>query len=144
MKTFEDWLNLALWLAGFGHFCILGASVQVPHRLGWKKDLAQLTPFNRKLFWVYSIYTFITIVAFGSLTLVLHAELLRGDRAALGLAAFIAVFWTGRILIDFFYFEDADWPPGRAFVVGHFALTALFLALAATYWTALAWHLWAK
>jgi hypothetical protein len=141
MNTFADWLNLALWLAGIGHFCILGASVQVPHRLGWKRDLASLTPFNRKLFWVYSIYTFITIVAFGTLTLVLHMELLRGDRAALGLAAFIAVFWTGRILIDFFYFEHADWPKGRIFAVGHFALTALFLALACTYWTTLVWHL---
>jgi hypothetical protein len=144
MNTFEEWLSLALWLAGLGHICILGASFQVPHRLGWKEDLAQLTPFNRKLMWVYAIYTLLTIVAFGTLTLVLHAELLRGDRAALGLAAFIALYWTGRILIDFFYFDHADWPKGRAFVAGHFALTALFVALAATYSATLVWHLWAK
>ncbi|HEV7403124.1 MAG TPA: hypothetical protein VGO11_09370 [Chthoniobacteraceae bacterium] len=135
MNTFESWLSLALWLAGLGHFCILAASVQVPHRLGWKKDFAQLTPFNRKLTWVYAGYTLLTIVAFGTLTLVLHAELLRGDRAALGLAAFIALYWTGRILVDFLYFEHADWPKGGLFVAGHLALTTLFLALAATYWT---------
>ena len=144
MNTFEGWLNLALWLAGVGHFCILGASFQVPHRLGWKKDFAQLTPFNRKLMWVYAVYTLLTIVAFGTLTLALHAELLRGDRAALGLALFIALFWTARILIDFFYFEHADWPPGRLFVVGHLALTALFLALALTYWATFVWHVWLK
>lgn len=144
MNKFENWLNVALWLAGIGHFCILFASFQVPHQLGWKKDFAQLTSFNRKLMWVYAIYTFITIVAFGALTLGLHAELLRGERAALGLASFIAVFWTGRILVDFFYFEHADWPKGRLFVVGHFALTALFIALASTYWATLVWHFWLK
>ena len=70
--------------------------------------------------------------------------MLRGDRAALGLAAFIALFWTARILIDFFYFGHDDWPKNRLFVVGHMMLTALFLALAATIWATLIWHVLLK
>jgi alginate O-acetyltransferase complex protein AlgI len=136
-NDFHHWLSLALWLAGIGHFCILGASFQVPSRLGWKKDLAQLTPFNRKLMWVYASTTLITIIAFGVLTLFLHDDFLRGDRAALALAAFIALFWTLRILVDFFYFNHSEWPAGRQFVIGHILLTMLFAAMAATYWTLL-------
>ena len=83
--------NLDMWLAGLGHFFILFASFQVPSRLRWKEDLAKLMPFNRKLLWVQSSFTVITIIAFGTLTLVLHNELLRGDRAALGIATFIAL-----------------------------------------------------
>ena len=139
MNNFTHWLSLALWLAGIGHFCILFASFQVPARLGWKEDLAQLTPFNRKLMWVYGGTTLLTIVAFGTLTLILHHEFLIGDRAALALAAFIAIFWTLRILVDFLYFEHSDWPTGIQFVVGHFLLTALFMALAATDWAVLIW-----
>jgi len=139
MNHFAHWLGFALWLAGIGHFCILFASFQVPGRLGWKKDLAQLTPFNRKLMWVYAGTTLLTIIAFGLLTLFLHHEFLAGDHAAVGLAAFIAIFWTLRILVDFIYFEHSDWPAGISFVVGHFFLTALFMALAATYWTVLIW-----
>jgi hypothetical protein len=139
MNHFEHWLSLALWLAGIGHFCSLFASFQVPSRLGWKKDLAQLTSFNRKLMWVYGGTTLLTIVAFGALTLFLHHEFLAGDRAALALAAFIAVFWTLRIVVDFVYFEHSDWPAGVPFIVGHFLLTALFTALASTYWTVLIW-----
>jgi len=134
MNTFESYLSLALWLAGVGHFCILFASFQVPARLGWKEDLIQLTPFNRKLMWVYAGTTLMTIIAFGVLTLCLHAELLAGDRAAVALALFIALFWTSRIAVDFLYFEHADWPKGRLFVLGHICLTALFAALAITYW----------
>jgi len=140
MIKFEDWLSLALWLAGIGHFCILFASFQVPSRLGWKEDLAQLTNFNRKLMWVYAGTTLLTIIAFGTLTLFLHHEFLTGDRAALAVAAFIAIFWTLRILVDFVYFEHSDWPAGVPFVIGHFLLTALFVALASTYWAVLVWN----
>ena len=65
----EDALGLALWLAGLGHFAVLGASFQVPARLGWRDELARLRPLNRKLMWTYGGFTVLTIVAFGTLTL---------------------------------------------------------------------------
>ena len=136
--------DMILWLAGAGHFVILAASFQVPSRLRWKQDLAQLMPFNRKLLWVQSAFTVLTIVAFGTLTLALHAELLRGDRAAMGLACFIGSYWTARILVDAFYFSHEDWPKGRQFVIGHFLLTTLFVALAASYWALFVWQGWLR
>jgi hypothetical protein len=83
----------------------------------------------------------LTIVAFGILTLALHEELVRGDRAALGLAAFIGVYWGARIAVDLAWFSHSDWPAGRQFVVGHALLLALFLFLAGTYLGLVAWHL---
>ncbi len=133
-------LSMALWLAGLGHFCVLIASFQVPSRLGWKSDLAKLTPFNRKLMWTYGGFTVLTILAFGTLTLTLHNEMLRGDRAALGLAAFIGVFWAARVTADAAYFRHTDWPQGTSFVVGHILLTTLFVSLAATYLGLVIWH----
>jgi alginate O-acetyltransferase complex protein AlgI len=133
--------GLALWLAGIGHFVLLGASFQVPARLGWKEDLAQLRPFNRKLMWTYGAFTVLTIVAFGSLTFILHDDFLRGDSAAIGLAAFIAAYWTSRIVVDAVYFKHGDWPSGRSFVIGHVMLTGLFIALASTYAGLIVWRL---
>jgi alginate O-acetyltransferase complex protein AlgI len=133
-------IDTALWLAGAGHFVILAASAQVPARLGWREDLAKLTPFNRKLMWTYGAFTVLTILAFGVLTLALHDELMRGDRAALGLAAFIAIYWIARILVDLFWFGHSGWPQGRGFVLGHALLLALFGALAGTYVGVLLWH----
>ena len=91
--------------------------------------------------WVYAGTTLLTIIAFGILTLFLHDDILRGDRAALALTAFIAVFWTARILVDFTYFSHSEWPAGPQFVAGHFLLTALFSAMALTYWAVLIWRL---
>jgi hypothetical protein len=136
--------DLILWLAGAGHFVILLASLQVPSRLRWKTDLAQLMPFNRKMLWVQSGFTVLTIVAFGTLTLALHEELLHGDRAALGLACFIAIYWTARVLVDAFYFSHQDWPKGKQFVIGHILLTSLFVSLAASYGGLFIWRVWLK
>lgn len=135
-------MSLALWLAGVGHFIVLMASIQVPSRLSWREDFAKLSSFNRKVVWVYAFYIFAIIFAFGLLTLIFHNELLRGDRTALGLASFIGIFWTGRIVVDFIVFDHHDWPQGRLFVVGHFLLTFLFVCLAGTYWALLIWRIW--
>ena len=137
-----SWLiGSALWLAGIGHFCILAASFQVPARLGWKTDLAKLTPFNRKLMWTYGAFTVLTIVGFGTLTILLHDQFLQGDPSALGLAGFIALYWLARVIVDAFYFDHTDWPAGRAYVLGHILLTGLFVALSLTYASLIAWQL---
>ena len=138
----QRFFDIDLWFVGAAHFLILFASFQVPYRLGWKRDLQQLMPFNRKLLWVQSGLTVLTIIGFGTLTLVLHAELLRGDRAALGLTCFIGVYWTARILVDALYFSHADWPKGPVFIVGHALLTLLFLVLAASYLGLFVWRVW--
>ena len=140
----ERCFDLILWLAGAGHFVILFASAQVPSRLRWKQDLAQLMPFNRKLLWVQGGFTVLTIIAFGILTLALHTEMLRGDRAAMGLACFIGSYWTARILVDAFYFSHEDWPQGKEFVIGHILLTSLFVALAGSYWGLFVWQVWLR
>jgi hypothetical protein len=140
----QSLFSVALWLAGIGHFCVLIASFQVPSRLGWKEDLAKLTPFNRKLMWVHGGFTVLTIAAFGLLTFTLHNEMLRGDRAAIFLAAFIGIYWATRIAVDFTYYEHKDWPRGRMFVVGHALLTLLFVFLATSYLGLFVWKVWLK
>lgn len=138
----QQFFDLVLWAAAVGHFVILGASFQVPSRLRWKQDLAQILPLNRKLLWVQSAFTVLTIIAFGTLTTLLHAELLRGDHAATGLAYFIAIYWTARVLVDAFYFSHQDWPKGTQFLIGHILLTSLFVALACSFWALLIWQGW--
>jgi len=141
-QSAEEVFSAALWLAGIGHFCVLIASFQVPARLGWKEDLQKLTSFNRKLMWVHGGFAVLTIIAFGTLTLALHAEMLRGDRAALGLALFIGVYWALRIAVDFIYYDHKDWPRGGIFMIGHILLTSLFAYLAAANLGLVIWQVW--
>jgi len=139
-RNIQEWLSLLLWLAAAGHFLVLIASFQVPRRLRWKDDLAKLTTFNRKLMWVHGAFAVYTISAFGVMSLILHDEMLRGDRAALALAFFIGLYWLGRIVVDFTYYSHRDWPPGWTFRVGHILLTSLFVFLSTSFLGATLWH----
>ena len=142
MMSTTQIVSLGLWLAGVGHFCVLFASFQVPSRLCWKEDLAKLTPFNRKLMWVHGAFAVLTIIAFGTLTLALHDEMLRGDRAALAIATFIGIYWALRVLVDIFYYDHKDWPKGSVFILGHVLLISLFVCLAATNLGLVIWKMW--
>lgn len=130
LPFYLEWLLIAL---GIGHFLILLASFRVPRELGWSEDLPKLRSFNRKLMWVYGAFTVLTIVSFGILTLGLRQSFIAGEPAAVGLAAFISIFWAARIAVDFLYFKHEDWPKGPEFVVGHALLTSLFAFLALGY-----------
>jgi hypothetical protein len=66
----------------------------------------------------------------------LHAELLRGDRAALGIACFIGLYWTARVVVDALYFSHADWPKGREFVIGHAPADLLVLRFGSEFFAA--------
>ena len=142
LSSVESLLSYALVAAGCGHFLVLCASFQVPHRLGWKEELIRLRPLNRKLLWTYGGYIVGMITALGVLTLYLRAEMMAGDKAALAVVVLALVFWGTRICIDFFYFEHSDWPEGPEFVVGHTMLTTLFVHIVLVYAGLLLWHHW--
>ena len=134
------YLNIALYLAAIGNFCTLGAGLQAPKVLKWEEDLAKMSRFNHKIFKNYAVYTGGMIISWGILTLAIHDELLRGDRAAICISVVIGVFWLARILVDFFYFGSEDWPQGPQFVIGHACLTTLFLCMTVVYFGVVVIH----
>ncbi len=140
LPIFQDPMSLLSFLlscAGWGHFLVLVAGLQVPWRLQWRQELARLRPLNRKLLWVYYGYIGSFILTFGLVILQLHQEMLSGERGATTLLAIITLFWTGRIVIDALVFKHSDWPEGPLFGIGHTLLTSLFVFLAITGWLVL-------
>ncbi len=138
-QTWATSLVTALKVCGLAHFLVLAASFQVPARLQWADELPRLGRFNRKIFWTYGGYIVFCIISFGAVDLMSADALLRPEPAATAILLFIALFWTGRVVVDALYFRHEDWPRGELFVVGHTCLTTLFVALAVVHWGALVW-----
>ena len=134
------YIATALWFAATGNFCTMLAGLQVPSRMNWKEEFQRLGNFNRKILTNYYCYIGLMIAAWGTMTIVLHADMMRGDRAALWLAGLIATFWTLRVLVDFLYFKPGDYPHGTDVVVGKALLSTLFILLSLSYWALIAWH----
>ena len=135
-------LSSLLWLAGCGHFLVLAASFQVPHRLGWHKELQLLRPLNRKLLWVYGGFIVGMITSFGALIIKLRPLMLAGETGATYLLGLIAVFWSARLVVDAIVFEHDDWPQGPEFIVGHTMLTSLFIFIIGVCWWVVLSHVW--
>jgi hypothetical protein len=135
--NFSFTLHHALVLAGLVHFAILIASALVPKVLDWKTALAPLTPFLRTLFWVYGVFIVLTIVGFGTLTL-LHADAMaRGESVARSVAALIALFWGARLAVQFFIFDVRPVLTKPWMKLGYHALTVAFVYLTSVYvWAA--------
>jgi hypothetical protein len=126
-------LETLLILAGLGHFGILVASFMVPKALNWKTNLASLPPFLRSLFWVYGAFIVLTIAGLGTLTL-LHAKAMAtGEPVARSLAAFIAVFWSARLFVQFFIFDAGAFLTSTVRKIGYHTLTLAFIAQAVVY-----------
>lgn len=130
MKTF-------LHLAAALQLSILIASALTPRVLDWRKNLAQLHPFLRKLFWVYGVFIVLTIIAFAVLTF-LHADAMAaGDAVARSLCVFIAIFWSVRLAVQLFIFDARPFLTNRFYKLGYHALTLAFAALVLIYsWAA--------
>ncbi|MBX7207881.1 MAG: hypothetical protein K1X78_06210 [Verrucomicrobiaceae bacterium] len=126
-----------LTLAGFGHFGILLASIQVPSALNWNHELARLPVLLRQLFWVYGVFIVLTITGFGWLTLRHLPALEAGDPLARSLAAFIAVFWALRLAVQIAVFHARPYLTNAWRVLGYHTLTAAFVFFTAVYgWAA--------
>lgn len=131
-------LELLIRFAALGHLIILIAGLLAPFALDWKTALAPLHPFLRQLFWTYGAFILLTNSAFAILGWAFAADMAAGTGAARGLAAFIAVYWLARLLIQFLVFKPGDFLASPWKRIGYHALTPLFAFFVLTFGAAAA------
>jgi hypothetical protein len=126
-------MKLLLQLAAAVQLLILIASASTPRVLDWRKNLAVLHPFLRKLFWVYGVFVVMVIIAFGVLTF-RHADAMAArEPVAHSLCLFIAIFWGARLLVQFAIFDARPFLTNWFYKTGYYALTIIFAFLTFVY-----------
>ena len=126
-------MKLLLQLATAVQLLILIASASTPRILDWRKNLAVLHPFLRKLFWVYGVFVVMVIIAFAVLTF-RHADAMAArEPVARSLCLFIAIFWGVRLLVQFAIFDARPFLTNWFYKTGFHALTIIFAFLTFVY-----------
>ena len=125
--------EILLTFGGVLHLTILVASAQIPRVLNWQKELAGLHPFLRQLFWVYGVFVVMTIIGFGTISLLCKQDLLSGSLLARSFCGFVAVFWLTRLVVQFFVFDARPFLTNWYYKCGYHALTIGFVVLSAIY-----------
>jgi hypothetical protein len=126
-------MKLLLQLAAAVQLLILIASASTPRVLDWRKNLAVLHPFLRKLFWVYGVFVVMVIIAFAVLTF-RHADAMAArEPVARSLCLFIAIFWGARLLVQFAIFDARPFLTNWFYKTGFHTLTIIFAFLTFVY-----------
>ena len=131
-------LESVVRLAGLGQLALAAASTAIPYVLRWRTETASLRPLLRQLFWIYAGYILGFHVAFGLVSALAPEWLVDGSSLAAAVTGFIAVYWGGRLVLQFACLDRSDAPAGTWFLLAEIALVALFVGLAATYAAAFA------
>jgi hypothetical protein len=136
VSALAPYLPALVFVAGVGQLALITASLAIPRVLRWREDTAKLRPLTRQVFWTYAMYIWCTNLAVGLVSLRPGWLLDRSPLAAC-VTGFITAYWVGRVLIQFFYFDRSDAPPGLFIRLAEVALIGLFIYLSLVYAAAL-------
>ena len=130
-------LTLALQIAGVLHLGLLCAGLLMPRAVKLRAHLATLPEFIRRLFWVYYTFIGLCLVSFGLITFALAGTLAGGDTLARAVCAFLAAFWTVRLIAATFVFDVRPYLTNALWRVGYHATNIVFIYLPVVYlWAA--------
>ena len=123
MKTAE----LLILIGSLLHYSTLIAAAMVPGKLNWKEELARLSPFLRRMFWVYGAFIVLCITSLGVISAVNYSELAAGGILARSFCAFTAVFWGLRLFVQFFVFDASEYLTSWVYKAGYHGLSLVFI-----------------
>ncbi len=121
-----------IFFAGIIQLSILSASILTPFVLDYKNAFSLLKPMLRKIFLVYSIYIFATILFLGLLSAIYPAELLKGGAMKLILLFYI-LFWGARVWLQFFYYDMSEFLTKKWMKTGYHLLSIGFIFITIVY-----------
>ncbi|MHC4955410.1 MAG: hypothetical protein ACYTGZ_16275 [Planctomycetota bacterium] len=127
-----------IFLAGALHFGVLIASALVPQVLDWRADLARVSTLTRRVVWVHGAYIVLVIVAIGSVSLLQADALASHSPLARSVCGFVALFWGGRLLLQYGVLDPTGHLRTRLLRAGYHGLTLVFAFFAFVFgWAAL-------
>jgi len=131
-------LTLLLQIAGVLHLGLICAGALMPQAVNLRANLANLPTFIRKLFWVYYTFIGLCLVSFGLITIAFADVLAAGDGLARAMCAFLAAFWTVRLVAATFVFDVRPYLTNALWRLGYHATNLVFIYLPVVY----AWAAW--
>jgi hypothetical protein len=109
------------------------AHIVFPKYFNWKEDLKPLSLINRQMMIVHTFFVAFMVFLMGMLCWVATEELIHtklGKLVSLG----FAIFWTARLVIQFFGYSSELWK-GKTFeTIAHILFSGLWIYLSGLFW----------
>jgi hypothetical protein len=131
MKT--EQLTVMLQIAGILHLGLIGAGLLMPRVVNMRAHLATLPSFLQRLFWVYYSFIAFCLVSFGLVSFIFAGTLAAGGGLARAVCAFLALFWTIRLIAAVFIFDVRPYLTNAFWRLGYAATNIVFISLPVIY-----------
>ena len=91
----------------------------IPARLGWREELARLSTINRQIFQVHTMFIVLLLAMFAVLFVVYAEALVEPGPLSRAVLTGLTIFWTLRMLTQWFYYSPALWRGNRVNTAVH-------------------------
>lgn len=126
-------MHLHLQMIGWIFIILATIHIIFPRYFNWKIELAKLSLINREIMQVHTFFIALTVFGMGILCVSSAEELLTtslGKKILLGLA----VFWSIRMIMQFFVYSSALWR-GKTFeTIVHITFSACWTYISIIFW----------
>jgi hypothetical protein len=131
MRLDGGFVLLNLRLAGVIMAGLVVLNLWVPRRFHWREELARLSLLNRQIFQAHSMFIVLTLGLFAALLLLYGPELLQPTPLARAILAGLTIFWSLRMLTQWFFYSPAIWRGDRQLTVMHalFSVTWVYVSI---------------
>ena len=126
-------LPILLRLAGAGLVLLALVHIPIGHHLGWRDDAARMSPVNRSIFHVHTLFICVVLVMMGLPSLCAPEIFLERTRAGSWLSWSFAAFWALRLYCQWFVYAPELWRGKRLETAVHYWFTLIWCALSALY-----------
>lgn len=127
-----------LQIAGMGQVALAAAHAFFPKRLQWHEETARMSPVNRQIFWVHTLFVVLMVFLLGTLSLFYARALMTPSPLTRPILAGYAVFWGFRLFCQFFVYKSDLWRGKRLETGVHVLFTFLWASLTLLYAAAFA------
>jgi hypothetical protein len=132
---------LHLRIVGVLMALLVVVNVCVPYRFHWRDELARLSLLNRQIFQAHSIFIVLTLGLFSALLLSSSEALLEPTRLSRAILIGLTIFWTLRMLMQWFFYSPDVWRGNRFHTTMHYVFSVTWIYIAATFAVALCTNL---
>ncbi len=126
-------MELQLKIIGFTLILLALVHSVFPRYFNWQKEVRSLSLVNKQIMYVHTFFIALVVFLMGVLCLTSSTELIEtnlGKRICLG----FGLFWTIRLIIQFFVYSSALWK-GKTFeTLVHLLFSFLWTYLSFIFW----------
>jgi hypothetical protein len=131
-------LEICLRIAGALLIMLAAAHIAFPRRFSWAEELPRLSLLNRQMFLVHCFFIVMLVASMGILSLVFTGTLVERTSLAQLLTGWLCLFWSTRLVVQWFVYDRQLWIGNRLHTVVHVLFTGMWCYLAFVY----GWAFW--